>query len=260
MTTSPRPTRDAPAPDWEPPATLEERLKRLLAPPRLELARITARELRRGEPELRLAPFLVDPDRLALDIGANRGIWTAVAARRARRVIAFEPNPKLYRVLAAALPANAEARRIALSDRDGEAALEVPRSARGFSNQHASLNPARNAGREVRAVTVETRRLDGLDLPPVGFMKIDVEGHEAAVVAGARALIARDRPRLVVEIEDAHAGRPAREIVGEIEALGYHALVLRAGALTPAAAHFAADPPGPGEPGYINNFVFLPHA
>ena len=246
--------------NWEPPSSFEERLKRSLIPPRWELARIVRRELKKGEPELRLVPFLALPDRLALDIGANRGIWTHVLAPRVGQVIAFEPNPKMFRILSAALPANAEARLLALSDQDGTALLEVPQRNGGWSNQHASLNPHRNDGLTIGKVEVEMRALDSLDLPPVGFIKIDVEGHEKAVLAGAKGVIARDKTRLIVELEERHTGQPIREAVGDIEALGYEAFFLRHGALqridnfVPERDHLGVE----DTPAYVNNFIFLP--
>lgn len=246
---------------WEPPSSFEERLKRSLIPPRWELARIVRRELKKGEAELRLVPFLAMPDRIALDIGANRGIWTHILSRHVPHVIAFEPNPKMFRVLERALPDNAEARAVALSDTQGVAQLEVPQRNGGWSNQHASLNPHRNEGLTIGKVAVEMCPLDTLDLPPVGFMKIDVEGHETAVINGARALIARDKPRLIIELEERHTGQPIREAVADIESLGYQALFLRHGALhriddfVPDRDHLGVE----DTPAYVNNFIFLPH-
>ncbi|MGE3303203.1 MAG: FkbM family methyltransferase [Hyphomonadaceae bacterium] len=246
-------------PGWTPPSTLEEKLKRAFAPPKLELARIVARELKKGEPELRLAPFLLDPARAALDIGANRGVWSHVLARHCPRVFAFEPNPKMFAVLKAAAPANVECHHVALSDRDGTSELLVPRYGAGYSNQHGSLNPARVAGHEHGVVQVAARRLDSFDLPPIGFMKIDVEGHERAVIEGATALIARDKPALIVEIEQRHTHEPVRALTGRIEALGYEMFFLGPAGLTNGRAFdpetMQRDPND--RRAYVNNFVFL---
>ena len=43
------------------------------------------------------------------------------------------------------------------------------------------------------------RRLDGLDLPAPDLIKLDVEGHEAAVLSGAFRLLTRHRPLIVFE-------------------------------------------------------------
>jgi len=151
------------APPVIPPSTLEERLKRALVPPRWELARITAREKRKGEPGLRLLPFLVDPGRAAFDIGANRGIWAGEMAKLTQTVWAFEPNPKLFAVLERAAPAGVDCRYLALSDAPGEARLLIPGEAGRYSNQGASLNPAKVEGEPFMEVVVEAARLDDLD-------------------------------------------------------------------------------------------------
>lgn len=247
---------------WSPPVSLSERLKALLVPAPLDLRRIVARELRKGELELRLVPMLCDPTRTALDVGANRGIWTAVMARHARAVIAFEPNPKMFVRLQAGAGSIADCRQIAASDSDGTARFVVPRNARGYSNQGGSLALSRVEGQEFGEVEVRAARLDSLDLPPVGFMKVDVEGHEVAALKGARGLIARDRPTLIVEIESRHTGRPVADMVAEIAVLGgYRVMFIGPEGLRDFSA-FDQDrlqpSIGPGrERVYINNFVFL---
>jgi FkbM family methyltransferase len=50
------------------------------------------------------------------------------------------------------------------------------------------------------AVEVPAISLDQIDLPRIDFIKIDVEGHEPEVLAGARRLLARDRPFVLMEI------------------------------------------------------------
>ena len=49
-------------------------------------------------------------------------------------------------------------------------------------------------------VDVPTVTLDETDLPPVAFIKIDAEGHDPDVLAGARRLLARDRPLVYTEV------------------------------------------------------------
>jgi FkbM family methyltransferase len=248
------------APPVIPPSTLEERLKRALVPPRWELARITAREKRKGEPGLRLLPFLVDPGRAAFDIGANRGIWAGEMAKLTQTVWAFEPNPKLFAVLERAAPAGVDCRYLALSDAPGEARLLIPGEAGRYSNQGASLNPAKVEGEPFMEVVVEAARLDDLDPPPTGFMKVDVEGHEMAVLKGAAGLIARDKPVMIVEAEERHTGRRLDDLLDEIEAYGYRAHPIKQGRITTRdALDIDADHRAlAGKPGYVNNFLCLP--
>jgi FkbM family methyltransferase len=241
---------------WTPPSTLEEKLKRLLAPPRLELLRIAARELKRGEPELRLLPFLVDPSRAAVDAGANRGIWAEMLARLCPKVYAFEPNPKLFPVLEAAARRNVECFAYGLSDADGQADLMIPGEGVRYSNQGATLNPSKVLGVKHGVTQIETRRLDSLALAPVGFIKIDVEGHELAVIRGATALIARDMPTLVVEIEERHTKKPLAEALSEITSLGYRMLYLRQDGLQDGSTYRPNERSPRGGP--VNNFIFIP--
>jgi hypothetical protein len=55
-----------------------------------------------------------------------------------------------------------------------------------------------------RSVTVRMRRLDSYKFTSVRFIKIDVEGHEAAVLRGATETIESERPHVMVEIEERH--------------------------------------------------------
>jgi hypothetical protein len=107
----------------------------------------------------------------------------------------------------------------------------VPKGRRGYSNQGASMNPEKIGRAEHRSMVVETRRLDDLDLGAIGFIKIDVEGHEGAVITGAAETLLRYRPNLVVEIEERHARRPITELLGAVCSHGYEAFALEQGVL-----------------------------
>ncbi|GJL98098.1 MAG: hypothetical protein DHS20C06_19150 [Hyphobacterium sp.] len=243
-----------------PPSTWMDSLKRTLVPAQWTLARITARELRSGEPELRLVPQLVDPKRAAFDIGANRGIWANVMARYCETVWAFEPNPKMFDLLSRGSRSYVLCRTEALSDADGEIEFLIPGKGQHFSSQGGSLSPVKIGDRPHMRVPVERARLDDLNPPAVGFMKIDVEGHEAAVLEGARQTIARDKPVMIIEIEERHTGQRIENALDHVESFGYRAMILKNGQLVgrsefdPQSNHRDAV----GSSAYINNFVFLP--
>lgn len=244
----------------QPPSTLEERIKRTLIPPQMELARITKRELKKGEPELKLLPFLIDRNRAAMDIGANRGIWAGQMAQYCLTVWAFEPNPKLYAFMEKAVPSSVHTQQIALSNNSGQAELLIPGEGDRYSNQGASLSQTKVGDRPHMKVSVEMASLDSLDPPPTGFLKIDVEGHERAVVEGAKGLIERDRPVMIIEIEERHTGRNISEELDWIERMGYRTLILKDHRLQ---SRHAFDPENDhraraGQSGYVNNFILLP--
>jgi FkbM family methyltransferase len=249
-----------PLPDtWTPPYTLEERIKYTLVPARFYIWRLIRKNLRKGEAELKFLPNIVPRDRLAIDVGANKGVYTHLLARLASGVEAFEPNPKIYRVLARYLPRNVVAHQVALSDCVGTAELIVPMHGGGYSNQTASLNPRkRNEG--ARSVRVAQRTLDSYGFSNVGFIKIDVEGFESAVLAGARETILRERPVMQIELEEQHTGRPIEECIKQVTDLGMDAFFLRGGVLRPIAEFDPAANRRALAPrvDYINNFIFKP--
>ena len=251
---------NAPLPaDWTPPFTFEERLKYALVPPRLYMWRLIRKHLRKGEAELKILPDIVPRERIAIDVGANKGVYTHLLARTCRAVEAFEPNPKIYRVLTRYLPSNVVTHQVALSDRVGTAELIVPMYGGGYSNQTASLNPRkRNEGAGV--VRVAQRTLDSYGFHNVGFIKIDVEGFEPAVLAGARETILRERPVMQIELEEQHTGKTIQECLAQVQELGMDAFFLRDGKLRPISEFDPVQNRAAFAPriGYINNFIFKP--
>ncbi len=182
---------DDTAPAWEPPWTFEERLKFALVPVPLYMRYRIAKERRRGEAEIALLPFLADPARVSLDIGANKGVYAWLLRDCSRSVHAFEPNPKMFRFLRRIAGDSVHVSQVALSNRSGSATLRVPRHRRGgFSNQGASLSDVKVAD-DFMGIEIEAKRVDDLGVENVGFIKIDVEGFEQAVLEGARETIAR---------------------------------------------------------------------
>jgi len=151
----------------------------------------------------RLARAFPEPPRTILDVGAAHGPF-AVAATLAFpgvRVLAFEPLPEVFRVLqaAAARRPGVRAFPFALGGEDGTAPLHV-----SPNTGSSSIAPMLAAHEEafpgtavVREETVEVRRLDsvvreeGLELEPPVLMKIDVQGTEDRVLAGAEATLPR---------------------------------------------------------------------
>ena len=245
---------------WRGSMSLEERFKHFLTPPRFYMMYRVAKEMRRGEKELKLLSFLVDSTRNALDIGANKGVWAEVLRGKCAHVHAFEPNPKMFSLLKAGAGRKVTCHQIALSDSSGVAEFRVPRGRSGnYSNQGGSLS-ADKVSENYGQVSVEALRLDDMDVGHVGFMKIDVEGFEMQVLKGASKTIARDKPVMIVEIEEQHNKRPIEDSIAAVEAMGYASFVLSDGVMTSAShvdmneCHRLAV----GTRRYINNFIFLP--
>jgi FkbM family methyltransferase len=242
----------ASAPAWTPALSFAERLKYALVPRELRMWRMMRRHVRRGEAELLHLPKIVPRDRVAIDVGANKGVYSYALSKLCPRVEAFEPNPAMFAALQYGLSRNVRAHQVALSNTNGEADLNFP-EVRGktgvFSHQRATLL-APQASSTHRTLRVPTRTLDSYGFRNVGFMKIDVEGGEQAVLDGARATLERDRPVLVVEISESHTHRSILESTDAIAARGYDVFVLVAGELTPVSSRNADD--------HAFNFVAIP--
>lgn len=81
-----------------------------------------------------------------------------------------------------------------------------------------------------------------LDLPDPDFVKVDVEGFEAAVLRGALGVLERARARLLIEIHGADASGTTRNARDVLDGLGYTAHHIESGrSLTPADAGHARE-------------------
>lgn len=220
------------------------------------------RRWRRGEPELRLLSGLVDPHRTAVDVGANKGTYTWFLARLCRHVYAYEPNPAMRWMLTRCTPRNVTVFARALSDHCGEAVLRIPKMRERFANNIGTLRDAFD-DLPCELVPVATTRLDDDGLVDVGFLKIDVEGHEQEVLRGAREIIARDRPVLLIEIIAEHNDRPIDDTIDFVEHLGYRAHVVQGTQLADWSElrdiREERSRRGESNP-RIRNYVFLPTA
>lgn len=174
------------------------------------------------ESELDLLLRFCGESDVVLDVGANIGSHTCAFAKAVGEngtVFAFEPQRMAFQLLC------------------GNIALNVLTNVRGLqkaagaSNGHANIpalpwNEPHNfgavsilneslPGEEVEMVTVDSLALDSCRL-----IKIDVEGMEPDVLAGARDTIVRCQPILFVENNTVEHAAPT---IAAIEKLGYHA-------------------------------------
>lgn len=139
-------------------------------------------------------------DSCAIDIGCNRGSILREIVRLAPdgSHFAFEPIPRLYRLLCKRFP-TVDCRRIALSDVKGTVTFNHFTQMDGFSGM-VRRDVGANLGR-VEEIAVETERLDAIvpEGTTVTLIKIDVEGAEYRVLRGAESLLRRCRPTVIFE-------------------------------------------------------------
>jgi FkbM family methyltransferase len=166
---------------------------------------------------------------VVIDAGANIGYMTllaAVAAGSKGRVIAFEPNPRLFPILGKNIDgarqhlamASVELRQSALGARRHRTALVLPDPSGG--NDGLSFIPSDPiSGDRSHAVDVDVETLDAvLDGHAAALMKVDVEGYEHEVFRGGAGALGSHRIRHVV-FED-HQG-PGSSAASFLAAAGY---------------------------------------
>ncbi len=144
-----------------------------------------------------LISAIVPDDGVFYDIGSNFGYFSLnMAARPGFRghVHAFEPNSRAHADLMSFISQADMAQTVsthgcALSDHRGNQRLRVDAA-------HTALAKLADDG---EGISVEVQTLDGLDLPPPHVIKVDVEGHELAVLRGGEEMLRRDQPAIVFE-------------------------------------------------------------
>lgn len=149
---------------------------------------------------------LLRPGMICYDIGANVGFTAILAAKcvgETGRVVCFEPLP----ANAAQIRINAglnsfsqiQVHQVALGNSDGEAEFTLSHSPTWGRLADAGATPEQSG-----SIQVPVRRLDSLapaeSLPDPQVIKMDVEAAEASVLAGARTLLERARPVMVIEL------------------------------------------------------------
>ena len=218
------------------------------------------------EPEYYLLDHLVDPRRAAVDVGANEGIYAGRMAQLCRRVHCFEPIPWFAEALRRKLDPSITVHECALSNRKGSGELRIPYADDVEMHCTSTLeaaNPLSGSNR-VRTVPCTLERLDDVVSEPVGFIKIDVEGHEGAVLQGAAELIGRDRPVLLVESERRHNAAAPDDVFAFMRDMGYAGFFLQEGrprgldAFSVEACQQVENLPK-RDGSYVNNFIFTPN-
>lgn len=146
---------------------------------------------------------LVSDTDVAIDIGANYGLYAYRMSKIFSEVHAFEINDELTNDLARYNRGNISIHHVGLSSKPGEATLYIP-LLDGFPlTGWASLTPGNfpdATGSITKTVKLET--LDNFRLKRVSFIKIDVEGHELQVLEGATQTLIDNRPVVLIEIKE----------------------------------------------------------
>jgi FkbM family methyltransferase len=134
------------------------------------------------------------------DVGANVGDWArlALSFNPGMRLYCFEPSRFTFEKLTAnAFPATVSCHNIGLGSAAAEKNLFVFEDGSGMNSLYRrnGLEDGWNIAPQSRTETVRIETLDGFcrdhGIDRIDFLKMDVEGHELSVLAGAEGLLAR---------------------------------------------------------------------
>src|SRR5262245_35230822 len=188
-----------------------------------------ADEARWGEHELNALSAIIRPGGTAVDVGANQGFFAFAFSRIADRVEAFEPNPDCAAFARRMLGRRARVHAVALSNQPGRRQFVVPLSEQGaVLHLGGALAGETTANAKTMRFEVEVRTLDSYGFTNVRAIKVDVEGSEMDVLQGAREVILRDRPTLIVELLTGAHADPVALTQMICAAFGYSAWLVRA--------------------------------
>jgi FkbM family methyltransferase len=232
------------------------------------------------EPEIREVPRFLGRDRASVEVGANVGLFATVLARYSKRLVVFEPHPDCAEHLRRIGLRNTAIVEKAASDALGRATLRVPLNLNTEMHALSTIDVANSFATERRAdriveYVIEKTTLDAelktllMAEDRVGFIKIDAEGHEHAVLMGAEHVLQCHRPVFLIELEYRH-GSDVDATFRFLTSRNYHALALRDGrSLEPIDAmglkalqsevHLLRKLAHSSFTDYVNNVFFLPN-
>jgi FkbM family methyltransferase len=132
--------------------------------------------------------YVTDFD-IAVDVGANVGLWAKPLTEKFKRVIAFEPLEQVY---------------MCLESNVQNLNVEIYKHALGNVNDkiemiYDSENTGGSFVSKVGVGNITIKRMDDLDLPKFGLLKIDCERHELEILQGAIDTILKYKPIIVCE-------------------------------------------------------------
>lgn len=197
---------------------------------------------------------LLAPGQVVVDVGANKGWFSLLAARRVMpggRVISYEPLPRNVADIEVTSAANQhrhwQVRAVAASDHPGVAQLVSPRddSGTGWGSLQRQVDSGDNVVVDVEVVTL-AEDLASLGVDRVDLLKMDIEGHELAALTGLLPMLRERRvTHMLVEIHKKHLGKEGVDrLIEMVIGCGYETRWLDEAAMTKTGWRAAASGPG----------------
>lgn len=218
---------------------IEYYIKKLI-PKKYQFEKRIKRSIKKlDEPEILIINKLIENGTDSVDVGVYRGVHSYEMAKYSKNVHSFEPNPIIFKELRKYLPSiikNINLYNYALSDKNEKKKLKIPLRDSNMNKSNyeeyykmglATVHE-KNIFQNFDEFEINCKRLDEFHFEnKVSFIKIDVEGHELQVINGAKNLIKKFKPNLMIEIEEKHSKNSFKQSISSICSLGYQAFCFK---------------------------------
>lgn len=175
-------------------------------------------------------------DKVFLDIGANIGIYSLSLFKSARQTFAFEPENETYARLVNNIKVNSitnikTVKKAVTNKKTSKLTLYINKENMGLS----SLKIAYNEGKQIIQATNLDAFIKEQKITKIGLIKIDVEGSELDVLAGAPNTLSKLGPPILIELNGLilkPMGRSPMDIYKVLTKYNYRPFLLKNGKLT----------------------------
>jgi len=194
-------------------------------------------------PELALVGILCDSQKTSVEAGRNTGAFAFQINRSSASCIVFESDPASFALLRKSAPRGMLVEHGVASNLNGRAAIPIGKSAHSVGT------------------SLPARRLDDCAFGEIGFIQIDDVDREDEILDGAERILARDRPTLLITMEDRKKSHGIASTVERLTRHGYAGFFLADGKIL-GISQFYADIDQPSSyrlrrKRYVNRFAFV---
>ena len=210
-------------------------LKKFFFPEPVLLKRRLERSIKnKDENEIDLLKRFIKPGTDSIDVGVYRGVYSYEMSKYSKKVHSFEPNPLIFKYINKNLKKisnNIDLYNFALSNENKVSNLRIPIRNKKINKENyeehylmgrATVHELNNF-QNYEKFEITLKKIDDFNFDnEISFMKIDVEGHEMEVIEGGKLFIKKNKPVLLVEIEERHSKKNIHHSIDYINGLGYN--------------------------------------
>src|SRR5215470_4454754 len=155
----------------------------------------------------------IKPGSVVLDVGANFGLYTVLAAKRGAQVFAIEPDPRNVSMLRHNVNLNRLEKQVTIFEM---AATETEKAVPLYRSL-VNMGESNILQKGLLSGSVQGRTIDSLNLPPVDVCKMDIEGSEFLALQGMQRTLERS-PQIKLFVEYAEVFRDSQALLQYLRA------------------------------------------